>query len=631
LQLPRADKELIEPIEQLHARYLEAGKNPRRAYESLTTDEIQFVTREVRRCLSSPKYYLQNYHFIRTKKLQIMTIYPLYDAQELFMKEFMYQFNLQGIIRIIVLKARQLGITTISVSIMCWLCFFHPMCHVMSMSDEDERVSVNFDMARTAYSFLEWWMKPEKRYDQKPQLLGFDRSKADDREDTAGLESKLYFESANQPSGAAYSKSLYGAHMAEIGRYRSPKPITEGIFGSLVNFRHSIGIMESTAQGRHSVFHKLWKAAERGEFWAPIFMEWFREPGYVFPVTENFARTKEEVDISKLVKEECNFEIKDEQLSWRREKIKEFSATGDEDIFPQEFPLTPEEAFVSSGLTAFPKKRLNEQIIAFARTPRWVGEIKLAMENNRVPVLHPYVDGNFRIWEYPRAGEDYQVGADCAMGIDGGDYSCAVVYHVPKDIKQPIRQVARWRGYLPPTEYARVLAAIGYMYNTAEIAPEVNKIDSVASDLSKVLLYPKVYRWMREDKIKNALSQFIGWLTTGRNKANLIGRFRDALLGWTVVIKCSEDIDEMFDFVETEPGSGLFSARSGGHDDTVMAHMIAFYTATQLRPRWAWDQDQDKKKDENEGRDYQNTDYSPIYDGKPSGGPSKGYPDFMEL
>jgi len=329
-------------------------------------------------------------------------------------------------------------------------------------------------------------------------------------------------------------------------------------------------------------------------------------------------------------------------------------------MFPQEFPLTPEEAFVASGLTAFPKRRLNEQNLHFGRKPRWTGELKLKLKDNRTPVLQPYIDGNFWIWEYPRSGEDYQIGADCAMGIDGGDYSCCVVYHVPKDINQPIRQVARWRGYQPPTEYARILAAVGYLYNTAEIAPEVNKIDSVASDLSKVLLYPKVYRWLREDKIKNALSQFIGWLTTTKNKSNLIGRFRDALLGWTVIIKCKEDIDEMFDFVETEPGSGLFAARAGGHDDTVMAHMIGYYTATQLRPRWANEEDEktevkvrcnkcnkefikvkpgsacrapgcDGTVEEGPKADYQNTDYSPIYDGKPSGGPSAGYPDYMEL
>ena len=1015
MRLPRANKDLYDPIEMLDARYAEAGKDFRTAWESLSRDELAFVIREIGRCLKSPDYYLKNYHFIRQKNLSITTIYPLFDAQQLFLDEFMKQFNLRQAIRIIVLKARQMGITTIGVAIMCWLVFQHPRCHVLSMSDEENKVEMNFSMARTAHAMLPWWMKPEKRYDERPKLLGFDRVKADDRESNPGMDSLMMFEPANKPSGAAYSKSLYGVHLAEIGRYRNPKPITEGVFGSLVGYMHSIGILEGTAQGRHTLFHKLWKAAEAGKFWAPVFMEWFREQGYTMSVPENFMLNREEHAIKKKIKEKCRYDLTDGQLAWRRAKIAEFEAAGDDDRFAQEFPLcvaaetrvstelgiikicdagcasttesglierwgkqpedklylmttsqgrilrangrhpvarrdgsfttmeslaigdeivlrppmfardkfeqvwhpypgceskitideswaefigyfmgdgswyrgqidiacdakdedvilrvesivaeiignnyrknisrvqgrkgcvvikasciralesfcelgiikrnrddryrrnvcvpecifrspriivrsflralfecdgsasngivrfgsakeefsrdvqllllgfginssvtmrkkiagngasyefhevylgvaasrmfvdeigfvgnrkndlvtiikekgdgrrppntmidyvssiisdgienpydltvknehvfsangilthnTPEEAFVATGLTAFPKKRLHEMSLNFGRQPKWKGEIKLNLNDNRSQTIWPYEDGQFWIWEFPKPGEKYQVGADCALGIDGADYSCAQVYVVPEDISQPIRQVARWRGYMPPTEFARVLCAIGYLYNTAEIAPECNKIDSVASDAAKVIMYPFVYRWIREDKIKNQQSQFVGWLTTARNKNGLIGRMRDALLGWTIIIRCEDDIDEMYDFVESEDGSGIFGARSGCHDDTVMANLITFYTATQLRPRWAIDEDKIEEVfhcnvcekqyigatagdpcnspdcdgilvAEPKG-DYQNTDYSPIYDkeGPESTDPRFG-PRFEEL
>jgi hypothetical protein len=249
LRLSRANKDLIDPIEQIDAKYIECGKDPRVAWESLTPDEFAFIVRESNRCLKNPVYYLENYHFIRRKSLIISTIFPLFDAQKLFLDEFMKQFNLNMAIRIIVLKARQMGITTIGVSLMCWLIFLHPLCHCLSMSDDEDKVEINFGMARTAHKFLPWWLRPEKRYDKLPELLGFDRVSYDDREESPGMESLLMFESANKPSGGAYSKSLYGAHMAEIGRYRNAKPITEGVFGSLVGFPHSIGILEGTAQG----------------------------------------------------------------------------------------------------------------------------------------------------------------------------------------------------------------------------------------------------------------------------------------------------------------------------------------------------------------------------------------------
>lgn len=630
-RLPRANKELYEPIEKLQARYVEAGKDVVRAFGLLEPDDIAFISREAHRILIDPLYYLQNYHFIRTKQLNLTTIYPLFDSQAMLLEVFMNDFREGKPCRYIVLKSRQQGITSAGVSLMFWLSAFHPMCHTLNMSDEDDKLKTNYDMCRVAYAALEWWLKPEKRYDNRPQLLGFDRTRQEAREDSSGMEANMYFESANQPSGAGYSKSIYGAHLAEIGRYRNPDPITEGVFGSLVEYEHSIGIMEGTAHGRGTTFHKLWEMAERGEFWTPIFMEWFREPGYSVTVPEGFSLTYEEKAIVKKVKEDCQYDLSNGQMAWRRKKKAEFEATGEPEKFEQEFPLTPVEAFISSGLTAFPKKRLHEMEISFGRKPPWKGEIRLD-KNNLTPVLIQYEEGRFELWEKPIKDCKYQIGADCAMGIEGGDYSCAEVFAVPDNISMPIRQVARWRGYMTPTEFARVLAAIGYLFNTAELAPEVNKITTVVSDVGTWLNYPNIYRAIaREDRIGTPLSNYLGWQTNVRNRNELIGRFRDALLGWTVIIRSTDDIDEMYDFVETDPGTGRFEAAPGEHDDTVFACMIGYYTAVQLRPRWT----PEPEPEQAVKGDYFNTDASPYWD-KIEGinrDPTQkaGGPDFMEL
>lgn len=611
IALPRGDRELNDPISQLEARYQESGRNIKKAWEILTPEELSFVVTEVNHCLEDPSYYLRNYHFIRTKKLVLQTIYPLFDSQAMIMEEFMRQYNLHMCIRILVLKARQQGATTLCVSLLLWLTLFHPSAHSLSMSDEGDRVEVNFTMARLAHSLLPWWMRPELRYNVKPVMLGFDRAREEDRKESSGLESMMYFESANQPSGAAYSKSLYGAHMAELGRYRRADAITEGILGSLVELPRSIGFGEGTGRGRNSVWHKLWKASVGGKFrWTPLFLEWFREPGYSIPVPANFKLTNEEEAIAGKVKAECNYSLSNGQFAWYRMKEAEFAATGDPEKIHQEFPYTPEEAFISHGKTAFPKDRLRNMQMHFCRPPRWRGEISLNLQDNKTPELLSYELGQFMIWEYPKPGSVYKCGGDIALGIEGGDYSAAVVYCVPEDITLPIRQVARWRGHMPPTEFARVMAAIGYLYNTAELAPECNKITTVASDISKVLNYPRWYRWIREDKIKNAISSYVGWLTTPRNKPELIGRFRDALIAWTVIVRCDEDIDEMYDFVEVEEGTERFAAIQGSQDDTTMSHLITYYVSTQLRPRY----NRDDAARKPEGKDFQNSDYSPVYD-----------------
>lgn len=611
--LRRHNEDLYDALEQLDNRYVEAGKDPRKAWAMLTETELKFVVGEINACLTNPRYYIQNYHFIRSKSATVQPLWPFWDSQELLLSSVTRQFDNNEAIRVVVLKARQLGITTISVALMSWLVFLHPNVHAISMSDEDDKVQVNFAMARTAWSNLPWWLQPEKRYDVNGQLIGFDRNKDVDRARDPGMQSLLYFEPANKPSGAAYSKSIYGAHLAEVARYRNSNSITEGIFGSLVNHRHSIGIMESTARGRHSTWHRICRASEKGTLkWDFVFMEWFREPGYSVSVPSNFTRTTEEEAIVKKVDEELNFKLKDSQLAWRRDKMEEFEAIdGDPEKFHQEFPLTPAEAFLASGRCAFSKKRLNDMITHFCRPAKWRGTIRLD-ENNVTPRMTPQVgEGEFQIWEFPKSGETYYVAADPSMGIEGGDPACIQVLTIPDDINRPLRQVARWHGLAPPTLFARILAAIGYLYNTAECAPECNTLTTVASDLVKVLNYPKWYRDLRDDKIRSSYLNWIGWQTTHRNRNELISRFRESLDEWTVLVRCESDVDEMFDFVEVDEGSGRYEARAGGHDDAIMALMIAYFCATRLHPRTSGEIEE---KPAPEGINDQNTEYSPIYD-----------------
>ena len=612
-QFRRKQPDLAEAIAQLDARlYEDAGGDVQKAFALLNETELEFISGEVEKCLKDPRYYLTNYHFIRTKKLELIPIWPFWDSQEMFLEVFERQHRAKDVIRIVVLKARQLGLTTISVALMCWLVFFHPMAHVLEMADEEDRTMVNFAMARTAHEYLPWWMKPEKRYDSQGRLLGFDRAKADDRQKSQGLQSLIYFESANQPSGAAYSKALYGVHLAEVARFRQDDAITEGIYGSLGEIPGTIGIMESTARGRGGLWNRICKHSETGDMsWEFVFIEWFREPGYSITVPPNFKISTEEEALVRKVQAKSNITLTSGQLAWRRKKMMDYETTsGDSEKFRQEYPVSPVEAFIASGRTAFSKKRMQEMIIHFCKVPIWRGEIELNRDDKTFKIMK-LSDGDLQVWEFPKVSMTYYIGADPSMGVEGGDPACAQVMAVPEDLNQPIRQVARWHGYIGPGKFARIIAALGYMYNTAEIAPECNTITSVASDLVKVILYPKWYRWMREDKAKNAFSNFIGWLTTFRNRNELIGRFRQALNEWTVVIRSEADIDEMHDFVEVEEGTERYEARSGEHDDSVMAMMIAYYCATQLRPRI--DANIEEKKEPSDAG-WQNTDYSLIYD-----------------
>lgn len=603
-------KILEQAWEVLDEKLDKAGGNVPKAWDDLTKSELDFVMGEVEKIVLHPRYYLMHYHRIRTKDNLMATMLPLWDSQESFIEIFSRQHAANEAIRILVLKARQLGITSLSTALVFWKTITTENINTASISDEDERSLVAYNMCRIAWENLPWWFRPDVRHMVQAKQITFDRGNEKERAKSHGLRSSISFEPANSPSGALYSKSLFAIHCAEVSRYRKADALVEGVFGSLVGSPRSIGIMESTARGRSGVWYNLCKAAENGELgWEFLFLPWFSEPGYKRKIFDTFVRTQEETSIAKAAKEEYNVDLTDEQLNWRRNKSNEFiAADGNDERIYQEFAGNPTEAFIQTGLCAFNKKMLQFQTNNFVRSAIWEGEISLK-QNNKQPRIGRVPGGRFKIWEFPKRNETYYVPGDPSMGVKGGDYSCIQVYKVPKDPRKPLEQVARWHGMVDTPEFAKIMCAIGYLYCTAELAPECNQFQNIISDIVRIYDYPNWYRWTSEDKVKGMFSNFMGWVTNSRTRPAMISKFKQAINEVMVVIRCADDIDECYDFGDVD-GSGRYEAIYG-HDDGLFSLMIGYYCATQMRPRLS-DIDENAPVDPNATR--QNTDWSNIHD-----------------
>jgi hypothetical protein len=615
-------KILTEVWDHLDQRLDDAGGIVWKAWESLSSLEIEFITKEVGRIVTDPRYYLTHYHKIRTKDNMIRSMLPLFDSQEAFLEIFLRQLNNKEPIRIIVLKARQLGMTSLSTALVFWRTITMENVNTASISDEDERSLVAYNMCRIAWESLPWWFKPEVRHLVQAKQITFDRTNEKDRAKSPGLRSSISFEPANSPSGALYSKSLFAIHCAEVSRYRKADALVEGVFGSLVNIPGSIGIMESTARGRKGVWYDICDAAMHKRMdWEFLFLPWFSEPGYRETVIGGFSRTKEEESIAIGAERDYGVKIDDEQLNWRRRKAAQFTAAdGNDDRVAQEFAGNPTEAFLQTGSCAFNKKMLQMQVNNFVQPPMWEGEVALK-PNNKQPKLTRLPDGRFQVWEWPRANEVYYVPGDPSLGVENADFSCIQVLKIPKDPMKPIEQVARWHGLVGTPEFARIMCAIGYLYNTAEVCPESNTFQNIISDIVRVYDYPNWYRWTADDKVKGQYSNFMGWVTNSRTRPAIISKFREAINEITVIIRSADDINECYDFGDVDGfgDSKRFEALSG-HDDGLMAFMIGYYVCTKIQPR-LYESDDVIYTDPNATR--QNTDYSPIYDNDPMDNPQR--------
>jgi len=268
--------------------------------------------------------------------------------------------------------------------------------------------------------------------------------------------------------------------------------------------------IESTACGFND-FKELWDGACAGENgFEPFFSPWFHSPEYREPVKPGFERTLEEEDLVEL------YDLDDEQLSFRRMKI---GAHGRMQ-FMQEYPCTPDEAFIASGRPVFDPEQIVERL---ASTPEPIYRMDveetgagLRVEKSVVGRLHVYRDHD--------PGESYAIGADVGMGVRDGDWSVAHVLDSEK------RQVAVFRAQVHPDYFADILAALGKYYNSALIAPERNNHGLVTCiRLWKDLAYPNVFLDIQEGQTEETDTLNIGFLTTVKTRPLVIDRLRAAM------------------------------------------------------------------------------------------------------
>lgn len=382
-------------------------------------------------------------------------------------------------------------------------------------------------------------------------------------------------------------------HNSELATWEGGgETLTQQIFPSM-NADDTMAFMESTAEGRSGFWYRFWRDTWDGKTdWHPIFIPFYRVRKYSTPIPAGttFVPTTDEEDYRHKIEEESGFRITDEVLNWRRMKIAtHISLEGDEFGFMQEYPSNWIEAFQGKGVCAFNKRLLYKMLATTTSPPRWIGEInddrdlrKPLVKLRSVAqgeILHnPKTDDRFWVWEKPEDSGMYYVGADVAQGNDGGDFSCVQVIRIGAGL-EPDVQVAEWRGWVNPTPFAYICAAIGRYYNDAEVSIEANNVGKVTNnELFRIIEYDNVYRWKHIDKVKNTLTNYIGWETNYKSREAIIAKMNEAIIERSITIRSELLIDEMMDFSYDEDGEGKAQGQST-KDDRVMAMMICRYCA----------------------------------------------------
>ena len=643
-RIPRKDDTLEEVLDLLNMRFAQAGNDLRRAWSTLTSFESEFINTEIQKCTDF-RYYAENYHVIGSEDEGFKTLWPFWDSQEIFYEKILSLQQKNKPAKVIVLKARQLGLSTVSQALIFHKTIYREGCHTLVVAQDPGQADYLFGMARTAYDSLPWWMRPEARYEAKGRYLVFDRKDPMERLVNPGLKSEIFVEASNKMSGVAVGRTIHAAHLSEISNWPNDEVLAEEIFPTM-NASDELAIMESTARGRKNFWHRFWEKSWKGETsWTPVFIEFFRVKKYSTPIPKDviFKETKEEIGIREKVLKNTGIKVTEEQFYWRRNKMREFSALqGNEWKFYQEYPQSSWiEAFQGSGICAFNRKKLQTILETQCVCPFWYGEIDLEIKgekrkpklklvelydkdskgrfcNRKEDVLLPDqtgFGGRLRVWEIPEEGESYYIGADVAHGVQGGDFSVVQVIRIGHAM-EPDVQVAEWRGWMNPGPFGHVVCAMGYWYNEAQISIECNDVGQATNaEVMRIIQYENLFRWKHYDKVKNFITDFFGWFTSSKTRPLIISKFREYMDDNMIVIRSEDLIDECFDFSSADVG-GRFEGQDT-NDDLVMAFQICLFcahdsewgTQASMAPKKTPEEIQSLKR-----RDFANSDYSPVYD-----------------
>jgi hypothetical protein len=193
---------------------------------------------------------------------------PFAWAQVRLLKEVQRQYNAGEPVRIIVLKARQLGISTVTAGVMFNWCFIHPQTNALIIAHESEASQYLFEKAVAFWN--EWPFKPAfhaKHLSQK--RLGW-----------VETESNMRIASArNVQSGRG--RTLHSVHASECAFWDDPETLMVGLSQTIPEQHGTIVIRESTANGVGNWFHGEWLAAVRQDSeYTPLFFPWFEHPLY---------------------------------------------------------------------------------------------------------------------------------------------------------------------------------------------------------------------------------------------------------------------------------------------------------------------------------------------------------------
>lgn len=493
-------------------------------------------------------------------------------------------------VRIVVDKARRVGVSSWTEGLGFCQCCWMPAGHFLIAAHE-------FKSSKALFSIPKSFAKQAHFLNLRDveREITFPHSEADSLMQivTAGKDT----------SGRGFT--LSGLHLSECAHYKGRGDIFTSVIPAVSTHKDTIIVIESTPNGMDGEgedFYSMWlDAINKLSDYEAVFLSWTDDPGCVADpeIMRRSSLDKEEKELLKMG-------LTKEQLAFRRIKIASPECGGLVELFHQEYPVSWQESFITSGSPAFnevERQWANKNV----KPPKWQGFIEHTDDGTLK--LREHHDGDFCIWEDPKPGHYYYLGADAARGDDEDkkkdrDFAANVCFDGNTG-----HQVCRFNGFVVPEIHACYLNSIGLHYNKAMMNGELTGGYGYGTlhVVRDILNYPNIYRWKgKDDKIGSwATGKNAVWIETTQHIRTMLFESMRAALREAAGTEGEYGVtlyDELLAAqirMCTRKETGRVDVKKG-HDDILFGAMIANLAMRQWAPPRTMNPAVSKEKDEDD-------------------------------
>src|SRR5215472_3776505 len=415
----------------------------------------------------------------------------------------------EGVTTFVILKARQLGMSTFFLALDLFWCFEYPGLLAAFATHSDASKEQFRNIIKTFSDGLPKNMKIPHTGENTNYM----------RLQNGSTITYLVAGTKAKKKGSLGRSGAYNyLHATETAFWGSEDDLNELRATLSIRYKHRLEIYESTANGFNH-YQDMWEVGQGSRTRRCIFIGWWRNELYRFeknhPFYGVFMPLGERSPLTRLermrigeVKKEHEYQIESEQLAWYRWKLQD-ECHGDQQKMDEMFPWMPDDAFVATGSRFFSNECLTEAMRRCRRIPYQPFRYSLSDVWTDIGVLVASRDRHdLKVFEEASPWGIYSIGCDPAYG--SSDTSDRTVVSVFRCFADKCYQVAEFVSNVTPTyQSAWVLAHLAGYYSDCMVNLEIQGPgDAVFHELNDLKRNMSNYNSLEAPGLKNCLSSF---------------------------------------------------------------------------------------------------------------------------